>query len=101
MSAQKKDLVRVLAWIMSIVVVAVVTATFTKVDRVQADQAQHNIDKEAHPFITGTLETIVRDVGRLDTKVSENKTTLSDMHDEQLRQGMMLEQIQRTVNGGS
>ena len=63
-------------------------------------QTAHNIDREAHPTIAGQLNMIESDVATNKRILDGNATALGEMHDEQIRQGIVLEQIKKSVNGG-
>ncbi|MEK0324954.1 MAG: hypothetical protein QQN63_04555 [Nitrosopumilus sp.] len=65
-----------------------ITYALNQMGTVEQNQTEHNIDKEAHPTIIGQLNMIQQQVAKI-----------PDMSDEQIRQGLMLEQILKTVNG--
>lgn len=68
-------------------------------------QTDHNVSKEAHPGVVeqlnGKLNMIERDIATLAGDVADNSEVLSEVHDAQIRQEMLLEQIKRSVNGES
>ncbi len=61
-------------------------------------QTKHNIDTEAHPKIVGQLNMIKADVGTNKGLIEKNAGTLGAVRDEQIRQGMMLDQIKKAVD---
>ena len=82
------------------VIVMVGLGTFTLAYGTMERQVQHNIDKEAHPTIAGQLMMIESDLGKLDSKVEANARVLGEVHDAQIEQNVLLEQIERTINDG-
>ena len=76
------------------------TGTFGLAYSVMEAQVEHNIDKEAHPSIAGQLNMIEADVATNKGILDDNNAALGEMHDEQIRQGMVLEQINRSLSGG-
>ena len=78
----------IMAGVVILLTVAGVTFAFNRVNGVRKNQVEHNVDKEAHPTIIGQLNMIQQQVAKI-----------PDMSDEQIRQGLMLEQILKTVNG--
>ena len=66
-----------------------VTYALNRMNGVAHEQTLHNIDKEAHPTIIGQLNMINQEVAKID-----------GMRVEQIKQGEVLKQILKTVNGG-
>ena len=65
-----------------------VTYALNRMNGVAEHQVSHNIDKEAHPTIIGQLNMINHEVAKIQS-----------MSDEQIKQGEVLKQILKTVNG--
>lgn len=78
-----------------------VAATFGMSYSTMEDQAEHNVDKDAHPGIAGQLNMIERDIANLSDDVGTNAEVLSEVHDAQIRQEMLLKQINKSLNGES
>ncbi len=97
MNGKIKNSLTVAVWVMTILIVAGVTFTFKLAYATHEDQGEHNIDKEAHPSIAGQLTMIERDLTTLSEEVSANSAVLDEVHDAQIEQKMMLQQIQRSV----
>ena len=87
---QKKQgvITGIMAGVTVILIAAGVTFAFNRMNGVAHEQTLHNIDKEAHPTIIGQLNMINHEVAKIQS-----------MSDEQIKQGEILRQIQKTVNG--
>ena len=76
-----------------------VAGTFGMSYSTMENQVEHNVDKDAHPGIAGQLNMIERDIASMAGDVSDNSVLLGRVHEAQIRQGVILEQIQRLLNG--
>jgi len=87
---QKKQgiITGITAGVAVILFTAGVTYALNRMNGVAKHQTSHNIDKEAHPTIIGQLNMINREVAKIQS-----------MSDEQIKQGEVLKQILKTVNG--
>ncbi len=100
MTQKRSNILTLGAWAMAVLILSAVGFMFGKANAVEQKQVKHNIDKEAHPNIEGKLNMIEKDVSDLSVQMSEGQTSLNEMHDDVLKNKIILEQIQRTVNGG-
>lgn len=90
-------------WVLGIcamLIGAIAIGTFGLTVSTATAQTSHNIDKEAHPTIAGQLNMIENDVATNKRILDTTATSIGEMHDEQIRQGVVLEQIKASLDGG-
>lgn len=98
---RKNNLLALGGWAMAVLILSGVGFVFGKVNGVDKNQTNHNVDRYAHPGFEGQLATLERDVAKLDEKLSENSEDLHDIHFSVLEQGIILKQIQDTIDGNN